>query len=128
MLKKTTPPKKSVEEIYLLLKNHPETEWCAPENLEPLKIYSLKIKYSRNHRDGNFWEGVLSKNNKPIMAVENRGDGGCNFYYSIKKDEYWSPFEAEFEKITSLAYPKETCATSRKDIAIAFLDLVQQNR
>lgn len=124
----TTKTKKQLatptEEVQTLLNNDVWSNWCVPTNLEPLKPYALVVIKSHNHRRGNFWEAKLYKDGKPVMFVENMGEGGCNNYYSIKKGEYHSPFEKEFEKATKLAYPDEKHSSSAKDMAITFLDLV----
>ena len=124
----TTKTKKQLvtptEEIQTRLNNDVWSNWCVPTNLTPLKPYALVIVHSRNHRRGNHWEAKLYKDGKPIIFVENEGNGGCNRYYGLKKDEFYSPFEKEFEKAAKLAYPDEKYASSAKDMAVAFLDLV----
>lgn len=113
--------KTPTEEIQTQLKNDEWVSYCVPTNLTPLKPYALEMVYSRNHRRGTQWKAKLYKDGKPIMFVENEGDGGGNRYYGIKKDVYRSPFEKEFEKATSLAYPDRE---ESKDVAVTFLDLV----
>lgn len=123
----TKKPKKLVtptEGVCTRLSKDWQTAWCIPTNLEPLKPYALLVTYSRNHRNGNFWEAKLYKDGEPIMAVENRGDGGCNYYFSLEKNKIYSPYEKGFEKVALLAYPDVEHSSSAKDMAVAFLDLV----
>jgi hypothetical protein len=51
-------------------------EWCAPTHVEHIAEYSFEIDSEHEHYDGIFWEGTLYKGDRPILHVEDRGDGG----------------------------------------------------
>ena len=116
----TTPTQKAVNR----LKENSLTSWCVPTDVEPLKNYALEVQTSQNNsRGGNEWEAVLYKNGLPIMSVENRGDGGCNYYHAILGDRNLHRVElAAFEEASEKAYPNRKY--EQTDIACSFLDCV----
>ena len=99
-----------------------EMSYCVPSNVEAIKEYALKVTFSRNTRDGNWWEGKLYKNGTAILQVENRGDGGCNFYNGVKDNTSWGKDLREFEEASKNAYPNEQYI--QDEIAISFLDII----
>ena len=107
-----------------LLTRCEEMSYCVPTDVQAIKDYALKITFSRNTRDGNYWEAILYKNEVAILEVENRGDGGCNFYNPIKgsSNSSWGKDLREFEEASKNAYPsKKYC---QDELAISFLDII----
>ena len=107
-----------------LLTRCEEMSYCVPTQVEAIKDYALKITFSRNTRDGNYWEAILYKNQIAILEVENRGDGGCNFYNPIKgiNNSFWGKHFREFEEASKNAYPNEQYI--QDELAISFLDII----
>ena len=107
-----------------LLTRCEEMSYCVPTDVQAIKDYALKITFSRNTRDGNYWEAILYKNEVAILEVENRGDGGCNFYNPIKgsNNSSWGKDLREFEEASKNAYPSEKYC--QDELAISFLDII----
>lgn len=96
--------------------------FCAPDNLEPIKDYALKVTKSFGTMDGDYWEGTVYLNEKPIIHVFNEGYGGPNFYHQIGDDrtvveKYIADAKQAFPR---LDFEPEEALT-------AFLDICFQN-
>ena len=117
----TKPLIKPSKQMISKLKKDKWCSWCVPSNLKAIEAYALRVTYSRDTRSGNFWEAIIYKNNQAVFAVENRGDGGSNRYYSINKLN-WRLEVALFEQAAKEAYLNEKY--EQDAIAISFLDAV----
>ena len=101
--------------------------WCVPENLDELSEYSLDILNSHEHRNGVYWEAILYKGDRPVLWVDNEGNGGPNSYHPIPGVEYadrseWRTLLNEFVEATQRAYPGTRYET--EDHFCSFLDLI----
>jgi len=110
------------QELCDLVSTHSDSGYCVPTNVTALEEYALKITFSRNTREGSWWEGKLYKNGKAILEVENRGDGGCNYYNGVKGNTSWGKDLREFSQASENAYPNEQYI--QHEIAISFLDII----
>ena len=97
-------------------------KFCAPAIIDPITQYSLKITKCIEMRNGIAWVGKIYKNSKPIINVENDGNGGCNFYSPINSTDGWTEidaFVASAKEAFPVSYEAEDCLTG-------FLDAISQ--
>ncbi len=52
------------------------------------RLTMSKLQAIQMPRGGVAWSGVILRDGKPYFTVENRGDGGCNFYVPVSRDNY----------------------------------------
>lgn len=87
-----------------------------PENEKALAGYSMEVFQSMEHSRGISWTGLIKLNGVVIANVENHGDGGCNVYSPIIKDEY-----DKLLKLAQQAYPNNY---EKLDTLIGYLDVI----
>jgi len=105
-----------------LVSQDSDSRYCVPTNVKALKDYSLKITFSRNTRDGNWWEAKLYKNGKQIIIVENVGNGGANLYYATKNSTCFGQDLKDFLEASANAYEDNEYIADER--AISFLDII----
>lgn len=87
-----------------------------PKNEKALAGYSMEVSESMEHSRGVSWTGVIKLNGVVIADVENHGDGGCNIYQPIVKDEY-----DKLIKLAEQAYPNNY---EKLDALVGYLDVI----
>jgi phosphoheptose isomerase len=65
-----------------------------------------KVKALRQHftREGVYWECNLYRNGKKVAEVENRGDGGANWYFWV--ENCTGNYEQELKQLAAVAVPQ----------------------
>lgn len=101
-------------------------DWCAPADVSPIADYSFEIGATHQHHDGVYWEGVLYKGDRPILLVEDRGEGGALYFHPAGEAEYadkgeWRMLHDEFQRACDLAYGRGYENDGR---AVSFLDAI----
>jgi len=102
-------------------------DWCAPTHVSHIAEYSLRITWAKENRNGVVWTGILYKGERPILTVDNDGNGGCNSYHQIPGAQYasrteWHALRQAFVDDCAKAYPSERYEV--EDTAVSFLDLI----
>jgi hypothetical protein len=102
-------------------------EWCTPKDVSLVAEYALDIRTSHERYDGVFWDAILYKGDRPILWVENDGNGGCNSYHPVPGAEYsdrheWHTLLREFEEASRKALPDNQF--EQHDHICSFLDLI----
>ena len=87
-----------------------------PKNEKALAGYSMEISESMEHSRGVSWAGVIKLNGVVIAKVENHGDGGCNIYQTVVKDEH-----DKLVKLAEQAYPNNY---EKLDALVGYLDVI----
>ena len=87
-----------------------------PKNEKALKGYSMKILETTEHSRGICWTGIIELNDKPIVKVENTGNGGAKDYDYVDKDSY--------EKLVKLAEQAYPDSYEPLDILVSYLDVI----
>jgi hypothetical protein len=87
-----------------------------PKNEKALAGYSMEVSQSMEHSRGVSWTGVIKLNGAVIADVENHGDGGCNVYKPIIKDEY-----DKLIKLAEQTYPNNY---EKLDALVGYLDVI----
>jgi|GEM_PF-5866387 len=102
-------------------------DWCTPKDISLVAEYALDIRTCHERYDGVFWDAILYKGDRPILWVENDGNGGCNSYHPIPGVPYadrheWHALLAEFEEASRQALPDRQF--EQWDHICSFLDLI----
>lgn len=98
-------------------------DFCAPDNLEPIKDYSIKITNSFGTMDGDYWEGIIMLNDQPIINAFNEGQGGPNLYHQMGDLPY--DVVADYLKAAKEAFPR--LRFEPEEALTFFLDVCYQN-
>lgn len=97
--------------------------FCAPDNLEPVKDYSIRIRKSFETHDGYYWEGDIYRDDTPIISVYNEGNGGPNNYYQMTGQD--RTVVEEFMAAARAAFPR--LEWEPQEALVGFLDMCFQN-
>jgi len=87
-----------------------------PKNEKALAGYSMEVSQSMEHSRGVSWTGVVKLDGAVIANVENHGDGGCNIYQPVVKDEY-----DKLIKLAEQVYPNNY---EKLDALVGYLDVI----
>jgi hypothetical protein len=101
-------------------------KFCVPQDVTPLAAYALVVTASHDALDGVYWEGDLYRDGDKVLVVGNEGRGGPNTYlarHDLPLAAYAREMD-EFGYAARAAFP--TVRYEAEDIAVGFLDLVQQ--
>ena len=101
--------------------------WCAPTHVEHIAEYSFEIGSEHEHYSGIYWEGTLYKGDRPILAVEDEGNGGCLAFHPSSEATYednreWQRLHEEFVRSANLAYPDKEWENDGR--AVSVLDAI----
>ena len=100
-----------------------EHTWCAPDHLEPVSMYSIVIKRSHATRDGLYWSGIIYRNDKPFLEVEQDGQGGPNRYSPVLGEDQSAVKQYELD--ARAAYPR--VKYEAEDALTSLLDICYSN-
>jgi hypothetical protein len=97
--------------------------FCAPDHLEFVKDYSIRVTKSCETMDGYYWEGTIYHGEKPIIFVYNEGCGGPNIYW--QKDGLDASVVDDFSAAAKAAFPR--LEFEPEEALTSFLDMCFQN-
>lgn len=100
-----------------------DVSWLLPQDLEPLANYAFVCREQIDTGRGVHWVGLVYCDGVPVFEVENRGDGGCNWYYDIATGFGSGEAIENFKAACRIAFPDDYEA---QDTAITFLDAVNE--
>lgn len=92
----------------------------VPTTVDPLRAYALVTTTSVEHGGGIYWTADLYRHRQKVMIVENRGDGGPNWYYDPAGGNADPTELAALRAATAEAFGGD----DDEDLAITFLDVV----
>lgn len=98
----------------------PYREFVVPATIAPIKHYAFTLEYSHDGRDGALWAGYIWHLGKKVIRVENRGDGGPNWYDPVAaadREVVKAYIAAAREAFPTVQYEPESALT-------AFLDMI----
>lgn len=108
------PFNKPNQQIVDFLRDNCPFEWCAkdghklctPTTLDGVDEYAVRITSQHDGRDGLSFVGKVYRNGVAVMSVSNSGDGGPNYYETLKGQsfEVYRQNHADYKAVAQRAF------------------------